>query len=71
MEACESVEKEVDRVIKKFTEIKEQSVKEISSIIELVESAKKTIDNHGKTKNFFELIQSCILSYPFVFRYNE
>lgn len=47
MEACESVEKEVDRVMKKFTEIKEQSSKEISDIIELVESAKKSIDNNG------------------------
>lgn len=50
MESCEAVEKEVDKVIKKFTDIKEHSQSTINDIIDTVNLAKSSIDN-GKTKN--------------------
>lgn len=52
MESCEAVEKEVDKVIKKFTDIKEHSQSTINDIIDTVNLAKSSIDN-GKTKKYF------------------
>lgn len=43
MDSCDAVEREIEKVIKKFTEIKEESVTTIDEVTELVQFMKNSI----------------------------
>lgn len=45
MDSCDAVEREIEKVIKKFTEIKEESVTTIDEVTELVQFMKNSISN--------------------------
>lgn len=43
MDSCDAVEREIEKVIKKFTEIKNESVSTIDEVTELIEFMKNSI----------------------------
>ena len=52
MDSCDAVEKEIEKVIKKFTEIKDESVSTIDEVTELIEFMKNSISKlHCVYKN--------------------
>lgn len=56
MDACEAVEKEVDKVIKKFTEVKGESVETINEIISVFSVL---LNSLGKQRVSVILISVC------------
>lgn len=48
MDSCESVEKEIDKVIKKFTDVKDNSVETINEIISVISVL---LNSLGKSKH--------------------